>query len=69
MVKRESFKKKNESEGRLYGFHSPSKTALQQFVVEGGGEDYLDQLSLHAYQVFRACFLVYLWRLMLYLIM
>ena len=63
MVKRES---KSESEERLYGFHNPSKTALQQFMVEGGGEDYLGQLSLHAYQALGAPFLVFLLRLMFY---
>ena len=52
---RESFKK-NESEERLHGFHSPSKTALLQFVDERGSEDYLGQLLLHAYQAFGAHF-------------
>ena len=40
-----------------------SRTALQQFVVEGGGEYYLGQLSLQA-----TGFLVFLWKMMLNLI-
>ena len=34
-------------------------SALQQFLVEGRGEDCHDQLSLHASQAFGACLLVF----------
>ena len=58
MVERESFKK-----AKVKTFIDHPKTALQQFVVEGGGEYYLGQLSLQA-----TGFLVFLWKMMLNLI-
>ena len=57
MVKRESFKKvKVRAQWHLQTMHI---SALQQFLVEGRGEDYHDQLSLHASQTFGAFLLVF----------
>ena len=57
MFKRESFKKaKVRAQWHLQTMHI---SALQQFMVEGRGEDYLDQLSLHAFQAFGACLLAF----------